>query len=181
MLKKYSSQIGNRSNEVGRVDSFLAGLIAITFLILGTVVYFGLKMGTPTKVETDSRVELSVDSDKYDWGTVDYNGGIVSKSFLIKNSSETVLKLYDVKTSCMCTTAQLTTSDKSSKKFGMHELSLDVFEVKPQDSAELVVEFDPAYHGPSGIGPISRTVTLKTNAAKNPELSFYLTANVVKK
>jgi len=63
----------------------------------------------------------------------------------------------------------------------MHEKSSSVFEVKPGETAELLVEFDPAFHGPSGVGPITRTITMNTNDVKNPVLSFNLTANVVKK
>ena len=91
-----------------------------------------------------------------------------------------MLKLYNVKTSCMCNTAQLKTPDVTSKKFKMHEASTDVIEVKPGEAAELIVEFDPAFHGPSGVGPINRTITMDTNDVNNPTLSFNLTANVVK-
>ena len=80
----------------------------------------------------------------------------------------------------MCTTAQLKTAEQSSKKFGMHQKNSSVFEVNPGETAELLVEFDPAFHGPSGVGMISRTITMNTNDTKNPTLEFSLTANVVK-
>ena len=165
----------------GGVDSFIVGIIVVTVLILGAAVFFGTKMGSATQVTADAQVAILVDSNRYDWGTIDINGGIVSKSFSIKNTSSSVLKLYNVITSCMCTTAQLKSPQSSSKKYGMHEKSTDVFEVKPGETAELIVEFDPAFHGPSGIGPISRTITMNTNDAKNPTFLFSLTANVVKK
>lgn len=163
------------------IDPFLAGIIIVTLLLLGGVVYFGAKAGAVSQVSTNNQVELTVGDKTFDWGTIDINNGIVSKSFTIENKGSVPLKLYNVKTSCMCTTAQLKTQDQTSKKFGMHEKSNDVFEVKPSKTAELIVEFDPAFHGPSGIGPINRTVTLNTNDANNPTLSFQLTANVVKK
>jgi len=75
----------------------------------------------------------------------------------------------------------LKTSSQTSPKFKMHEKSSYVFEVNPGETAELIVEFDPAFHGPSGTGPINRTITMNTNDAKNPTLSFKLTAKVVKK
>lgn len=162
------------------IDSFLIGIIVVTVLILGGAVYFGTKMGATTQVTADTQVETQIGETKYDWGTIDINGGIVSKSFTIENSGTTPLKLYDVKTSCMCTTAQLKTASNSSKKFGMHEKNSSVFEVAPGESAEVLVEFDPLFHGPSGVGPISRTVTMNTNDASRPTLSFQLSANVVK-
>lgn len=162
------------------IDSFLIGIVVVTVLILGGAVYFGTKMGTTTQVSADTQVETQIGETKYDWGTIDINGGIVSKSFTIENSGTTPLKLYDVKTSCMCTTAQLKTASNSSKKFGMHEKNSSVFEVAPGESAEVLVEFDPLFHGPSGVGPISRTITMNTNDANRPTLSFQLSANVVK-
>jgi len=162
-------------------DSFLVGIIVVTVLILGGIVYFGSKMGATAQVTADSQVSVMVTENKHDWGTIDLNGGIVSKSFAIENKGASPLKLYEVKTSCMCTTAQLKTSSQVSPKFKMHEKSSYIFEMGPGETAELIVEFDPAFHGPSGTGPINRTITMNTNDAKNPTLSFNLTANVVKK
>ena len=163
------------------IDSFLVGTIAVTIFILGAVVYFGLKAGTTAKVITDSQVELVANDTQYDWGTISMANGIVNKSFTIANPSDAPLKLYDVKTSCMCTTAQLKTASQTSKKFGMHEKNSNVFEINPGETAELFVEYDPAFHGPSGIGPISRTITMDTNDPDQPTLSFLVTANVVNK
>ena len=159
----------------------MVGIIVVTVLILGGIVYFGSKMGATAQVTADSQVSVMVTENKHDWGTIDLNGGIVSKSFAIENKGASPLKLYEVKTSCMCTTAQLKTSSQVSPKFKMHEKSSYIFEMGPGETAELIVEFDPAFHGPSGTGPINRTITMNTNDAKNPTLSFKLTAKVVKK
>jgi len=165
----------------GGPDKFLLGIVVVTVLILALAVFFGTKMGETTQVTADSQVTMSVDSNRYDWGTIDLGGGMVSKSFAIENKGASPLKLYEVKTSCMCTTAQLKTSSQTSPKFKMHEKSSYVFEVNPGETAELIVEFDPAFHGPSGVGPITRTITMNTNDTKNSTLTFNLTGNVVKK
>lgn len=162
-------------------DPFIVGVVVVTILVLIGAIFFGTKIGAGPSVTADTQVALSVDSRQYDWGTIDYDGGTVSKKFNIKNTSNFVLKLYDVKTSCMCTTAQLKTPEATSKKYGMHETSTDVIEVKPKETAHLIVEFDPAFHGPSGVGPVTRIITMKTNDHTNPSLSFTLTGNVVKK
>lgn len=174
------SPTNNKNIKGGGPDKFIIGIVVVTVLILGIAVFFGTRMGATPQVTADSQVSVSVDSNKYDWGTIDYDKGIVSKNFEIKNTSDIALKLYNVKTSCMCTTAQLKTSDVTSKKFQMHESSSDVIEVKPGETAELIVEFDPAFHGPSGVGPITRTITMSTNDTKNSTLTFNLTGNVVK-
>ena len=175
----YSSK-KDKHNKKG-VDKFLLSVVVLTILSLVAVVFFATRIGSKTsQVTADTQVEMTVSENKYDWGTIDLGGGVVSKSFAIENKGATPLKLYDIKTSCMCTTAQLKTSSQTSSKFKMHEKSSYIFEVKPQETAELIVEFDPAFHGPSGTGPINRTITMNTNDAKNPTLSFNLTANVVK-
>ena len=171
----------HKHNKKKGIDSFIASMVGMTLLLLVGAIYFGTRQGVTTEVSADSQVSVEIAENRYDWGTIGIYDGVVNKSFAIKNSGSTSLKLYDVKTSCMCTTAQLKTASKTSKKFGMHEKSTRVFEVQPGETAELAVEFDPLFHGPSGVGAISRTVTLNTNDASQPTLSFQLAANVVKK
>ncbi len=161
-------------------DVFLVGIIAATFLLLGGVILVGSQMGASADVSTDTQVETQVNATRHDWGTIGIDDGITTTTFIIENNGSSPLKLYDVKTSCMCTTAQLRTSETSSKQFGMHENTKSVFEFPSGERAELVVSFDPAYHGPSGIGPIERAVTMRTNDASQPTLSFQVSALVVK-
>lgn len=171
----------HKQNKKKGIDSFMASLVGITMLMLIGVVYFGTNVGASSEVVADSQVSVNLTERIHDWETIDIYDGIVSKTFQIENTGSNPLKLYDVNTSCMCTTAQIITSTQTSKKFGMHEKNSSVFEVQPGETAELLVEFDPLFHGPSGVGPISRNVTIKTNDADQPVLSFRLTANVVKK
>lgn len=169
------------SRNKWRIDPLIGGIIAATVLLLVGIVFIGSNVGNTAQVSADDRVELSVESNTHDWGEIDIDSGIVSKRFVIENTSDATLKLYDVKTSCMCTTAQLITEQQSSKKFGMHEKAANVFEVGPGETTELLVEFDPAFHGPSGVGDIRRSITINTNDPNNPQLSFELSALVVKK
>ena len=171
----------NNKKGVKKFDSFLVGIGLFTLVILGGVVFFGVKMGETTEVVADTSVSMNINDNTYDWGTIDINAGKVTKTFTIENNGSTPLKLYDVKTSCTCTTAQLISDTDTSKKFSMHEKGASVFEVEPGKTAELLIEFDPAFHGPNGVGAISRTISMSTNDANNPELSFQLTANVIKK
>lgn len=172
--------LSNKSIKGGNFDKFIVGIIAVTVLILGAAVFFGTKIGATPQVITDPQVSVLVDANKYDWGMIDYDKGVVSKNFEIKNTGNADLKLYSVKTSCMCTTAQIKTSEAISKEFGMHESSSDVVIVKPGEVAQMIVEFDPAFHGPSGVGPVTRTITMSTNDVKNPTLTFSLTGKVFK-
>lgn len=80
----------------------------------------------------------------------------------------------------MCTTAQLIIGDTKSPEFGMHSKSAYVMEVPGGETAELKVVFDPAFHGPNGVGPINRQITVETNDPSSPVLNFMLTAMVRK-
>lgn len=108
-------------------------------------------------------------------GQVAYGGGIVSKSFDIKNTSDKSIKLRKITTSCMCTTAKVKIGNKETKLYGM-EMNGDLnplidFDIPAGATAQVIFDFDPAAHGPQGIGPIDRMVTLFFDAGFK-ELKF---------
>lgn len=160
-------------------DLFLPTILTLVILALGVVVFAGTRVVSSANVQTNTNVTFSTNEAAYDWGTIPLNGGVVTKTFDITNEGANVLELYDVQTSCACTTAQLRTNGRSSEVFGMHAKSKDTFEVQPGETAQLDVLFDPAFHGPSGAGSIDRTVRMRTNSAVQPEIIFRLTAEVV--
>ena len=47
--------------------------------------------------------------------------------------------------------------------------------MNPGDDAVVEVVFDPAAHGPAGIGPIERVVTIENSAGRPLELAFNAT------
>lgn len=155
-------------------------LAAITVAILGGAITF-LGNGSPSsaKVNISPNVKLSVDQKTFDWGQIPINGGNVNKTFTIKNTGTEDLKLFNVKTSCHCTKAQITINGVTSPSFGMDSISPWVGEVPPGSKAQLNVVFDPAYHGANGRGPITRYISVSTNDVNNQKLEFTLTANVI--
>lgn len=97
-------------------------------------------------------------------GNVAYRGGIVSKTFDIKNTFDKTIKLRKITTSCMCTTAKFSVNEKESKFYGM-EMNGDLNPLIDVDfpagtTGQVIFDFDPAAHGPEGIGAIDREVTL---------------------
>ena len=79
----------------------------------------------------------------------------------------------------MCTVAVLQKGDKKFGPFGMpgHGFvpKMDA-EVSPGEEVSVDVTFDPAAHGPAGVGSIQRVVVLENNAGENVELQ--ISANV---
>ncbi len=153
---------------------------AITLLLLTGVVLLAGKTSSTAKVAASSDAKAFVRSTGYDWGQIGINNGKVEAVFDIENQGQGSLKLFNVTTSCACTTAQLITKNGESPLFGMHIKSDFVSEVAAGEKATLKVVFDPLFHGPNGLGPISREVTVSTNDEANPKLVFNTTADVIK-
>ncbi|MBI2022646.1 DUF1573 domain-containing protein [Candidatus Daviesbacteria bacterium] len=156
----------------------------IIAFIIGTVLILGggvmvLNSSTPKKITSSQSVKVETGERKFDWGQINYNGPKATKIFKIKNTGTDVLKLTSVKTSCSCTSAQLVIDDQRSPLFSMHSVSSWVGEVKPGKEALLEVVFDQAFHGPSGVGPVERIISVETNDAQNPYLEFNLKGVVV--
>lgn len=149
-------------------------------VLLGGVYILGATTNTAQVVTSQSAKAYVADPTSFDWGNIPMYKGNVTRSFVIKNTGTDILKLYNLKTSCHCTKAYITINGSDSPTFGMDTLSSWVGEVSPGGEAKLTVLFDPAYHGPGGVGPINRFVSVETNDKANTKLTFTLTGAVVK-
>jgi hypothetical protein len=125
-----------------------------------------------------AQAKAVVGENSLDWGEFGINEGDKSAFFTIKNEGPDPLQLSNVITSCACTTAQLIMGDKQSPAFGMHNKSAYVFEVPAGQEAQVKVVFDPLFHGPNGVGAISREVKISTNDLAHPELKFMVSGVV---
>lgn len=160
--------------------NFIIGIVIFTIVVLGGGVALAAKMATGARVETNSGAQAKVGETTSDWGKVGIAAGNVEKDFTIENTGSAPLKLFNVKTSCDCTTARLSQGTVTSPVFGMHTNSNFAMEVPPGQKAILKVIFDPAYHGPDAVGPVTRQITVQTNDPSRGTLTFMLTALVTK-
>lgn len=116
---------------------------------------------------------LSADEKAYDFSEISMAAGPVTRVFKVKNNGTApaiVSKLY---TSCMCTVATLKTARGSRGPFGMpgHGFVPRLDEtIAPGEEASVEVVFDPAAHGPAGVGKIERAVYLEQEGAAPLEL-----------
>jgi hypothetical protein len=118
---------------------------------------------------------LSADESSFDFGTVSMAAGKVAHRFNINNANAAPIIIRKISTSCMCTTAQLLKGGKKLAIYGMpgHGYVPNLDEpIAPKEEAMVEVVFDPAAHGPAGIGRVERLVTIYTGAAQPLELSF---------
>lgn len=126
-------------------------------------------------VNTISNVsDLDIPEKFFDFGTISMAKGEVEHIFKIKNTSANPINLVKLYTSCMCTTAYLKIGEFDRGPYGMpgHGLVPKVNkELLPNQEGEVKVVFDPAAHGPSGIGRIERIVYLESSGG-TAELNF---------
>ncbi|MBI4049656.1 MAG: DUF1573 domain-containing protein [Candidatus Doudnabacteria bacterium] len=159
----------------------LKQIIYLTIVVLVVLGFAGfLKSRQPVKQQNASAQNsvLTADSNFYDFGSVPINGGKVEKIFQIRNPSDSSVFLKEMHTSCMCTEATLELNGQAFGPFGMpgHAALPQIsMPLAASASANVKVVFDPAAHGPSGIGTIERVVTLVTS---DGEIQFNIKANV---
>lgn len=100
----------------------------------------------------------------YDFGAVSMANGKVSRTFVFTNISDRSVAVHKLYTSCMCTVATLLYNGERVGPFGMpgHGFIPPIDKIiAPGASVELEVTFDPAAHGPAGVGAIQRVVTVE--------------------
>ena len=116
----------------------------------------------------------------YDLGTISMSAGKVSRMFKITNTGTGQVFVKKIYTSCMCTTATLTTKEGKAGPFGMpgHEAIPTISQtVAPNEEASIEAIFDPAAHGPAGVGRVRRSIYIEIDSQKEP-LELIFEANV---
>ena len=121
---------------------------------------------------------LAAQENNYDFGSISMAAGKVSKTFAIKNTGTDPLAINQLYTSCMCTEATLKIGNRTAGPFGMpgHGFAQRINEtIGPNEEAGVEVVFDPAAHGPAGVGRIERAVYLENSAGAALELKISAT------
>lgn len=117
---------------------------------------------------------------EFDFGEISMKKGRVTHNFLIKNSSDKPILISQVYTSCMCTQASIEIDGRKRGPFGMpgHGMVPKANEnIGAGQDAVVGVTFDPAAHGPAGVGPIERVVRVEGEGVA--PLEFTIRANVI--
>lgn len=162
-------------------------LLVIAIFLIGLV---GGKMifsssSSTSSTQSASDAELTISEENWDFGDIPMSKGVVTKSISLRNDTSTPLTVTNMETSCMCTSVQIVHADgsKSGKKgmVGHGGGSSDLSEtIEAAEEATLLVTFDPNAHGPTGTGPITRDVMLKTNSKTQSDIDLTFSGNVIK-
>jgi hypothetical protein len=142
----------------------------------------GVATSSATQFATlQSSTALRAQPARYDFGRVPLAGGDVTTRYVVTNVTDGPVRLRDIYTSCNCTTATLRFGDGTvAGPFGMpgHELPVSYDRVvQPGESFQVQVRFNPAAHGPRGVGHVTRSIVMKP--VGGPALEFVFTATVV--
>lgn len=166
----------------------IAGTGAIILLLGGLIIAGMPKPAANTAATVESRSaggstssigRLDALTTAYNFGSISMARGKVSHRYLIRNTGGGSILIRKIYTSCMCTTAALVKGAKRTDPFGMpgHGVIPTINEpMKPGEDALIEVVFDPAAHGPAGIGPVNRVVTIENSGGRPLEL--VIAANV---
>lgn len=165
------------------MKKFVIGIIIFTFFILTGSVYIFAKAPTKANLTIESQTKIEIDHEQFSFGTVSLSSGVVEHRFPIKNSGTKDLRIANLASSCACTKVYFQSNTQTSPKSGMKGMTKItdwVGIIKPGESGEMVMEFYPNFHGPTGIGKIVRSLSFETNDLKNPYVILNITGEVVR-
>ncbi len=163
------------------IKSTIFGVLAVV-AILGGVVWLArskpMSEGSLANVAGSVKASGALTADgstDYNFGSISMGAGNVKHIFKIKNSGSEAVAINKMYTSCMCTTATLEAGGKKFGPIGMqgHGAIPTINKMlAPNEEALVEVVFDPAAHGPAGVGRIKRVVTLENSSGQPLELTF---------
>ena len=142
-------------------------VIGITAALTALII-FGVSKAEKSNQSSGSSKpsQLQTTESSYDFGTISMANGKVKKMFTFKNSTSAAIVAKKLYTSCMCTKTTLIKNGETFGPFGMpaHGYIPEINKnIEPGQEAQIEVVFDPAAHGPAGVGPIERQATLETS------------------
>ncbi len=160
--------------------TLVIGSLALV-LIVGILIFAPPSGNSPANaVDNLAASALAAETQNYDFGAISMAAGIVSYKTAVKNTGSAPVVLTRLYTSCMCTTGLLEIRGKKVGPFGMPgHGSAGIIRANetlaPGEQAVLEVMFDPAAHGPAGVGRIERVVFIETDSGKPLEVAFAAT------
>lgn len=161
------------------VKVILAAIGASVLLIVGAIFVLG-KDNSP-KRETLGTASMTIDKTLEDFGSMRADEERTA-TFTITNTSDAVLRVWNIATSCDCTFATIAIDGKETGEFNMpmhtsSSLKNWIGEVASQKTALLKVTYRPKVMPVTG--QVSRQVTFSTNDPKNETVEVSIKANVL--
>ena len=157
----------------------IGAIVASVAIIVGAVFLLGNDK-TP-KREALGTAAMTIDKTFEDFGDMKVDEEKTA-TFIITNTSDAVLRIWNVSTSCDCTFASVVIGSVASGEFNMPahmiaSLKNWIGEVPAKQTATLNVTYKPKIMPVTGI--VTRQTRFATNDPKNAEVEVSVKANVL--
>lgn len=152
-------------------------IVAATVLLFFGIVF----LARPTGQENTQNNEvlgssmLMSEHKMYSFGSISMAAGKVNHEYMVTNQGNEPITIGKVYTSCMCTEALIVKDGKSYGPYGMpgHGFIPKVgVTLNPGETMQVKAVFDPAAHGPAGVGMVQRAITVENSGGAPLELQF---------
>jgi hypothetical protein len=163
--------------------NFIPWAVSVLFLA-GIITLFAVSGGDGASRRIASAGVLNSIESSFDFSTIRMEDGDVSHAFVLTNEGEEPVLIEKVYTSCMCTSTYIT--DSRGRKYGAFSMPghggypKTRIDVLPGESVSGDAVFDPAAHGPSGVGLVQRSIYLETDSKESPKIELNFTAMVIR-
>jgi hypothetical protein len=166
-----------QSSPLSRIGVAVVGfLLAVSFFIWISQVSNSKETKNEQQSASQASGSISASERSFDFGTISMARGPVTKTIVLRASETEPAAITRIQTSCMCTSALLKKGGRTFGPFGMpgHGIVPSIREeLAAGEEAVLEVTFDPAAHGPSGVGRIDRIITVEQGGEQKPiEIEF---------
>lgn len=157
----------------------IGAIVASVGLIVGAV--FLLGNDKSPKRETLGAASMTIDKTFEDFGDMKADEEKTA-TFTVTNTSDAVLRIWNVSTSCDCTFASVVIGNQETGEFNMSmhmiaSLKNWIGEVPAKQTAILKVTYRPKVMPVTGI--VTRQTRFATNDPKNAEVEVSVKANVL--
>lgn len=157
----------------------IGALGASVLIIIGAVIFMG--KDTSPKRENLGTASMTIDKTFEDFGSMKADEEKTAV-FMITNTSDSILRLWGVSTSCNCTFASVVIGGIEKGEFTMpahmnSSLKNWIGEVPAKQTATLKVTYKPKIMPVTGV--VTRQTRFATNDPKNAEVEVSVKANVL--
>lgn len=159
----------------------IVGAIGVSaVIIVGAIALFSNQKPVP-KREDQGVASMTIDKKTEDFGSMKTSDERTA-TFTITNTGGSILRLWNISTSCDCTFASVTIDGKTTGEFNMpmmmsSDLKNWIGEVPAKATAQLKVTYRPKVMPVTGA--VSRQVNFSTNDPNNPDIQVSVSANVL--
>lgn len=157
------------------MNKYIIGVIALAVVLLGYSMISSNQDGVEAITSETSGAKIVVLEQPYDFGDIDIFAGKVDTTYTLKNEGTEDVTITKAGTSCMCTEGEI-----AGLTFGMHGSEVKSVVIPAGGEEKVKAIYDPLAHGPSGTGPVTRTLILETNSSETPQIELRFSGNVVK-